>query len=65
MVTSVEFSGRFNSPVTEQHLVYAFIPRLPYAPGTFSEAQMRFIGGCYPEDFAFACRKVLSALMTE
>jgi hypothetical protein len=45
--------------------VYAFIPRLPYAPGTFSEAQMRFIGGCYPEDFAFACRKVLSALMTE
>ena len=60
MVTSVEFSGRFNSPVTEQHLVYAFIPRLPYAPGTFSEAQMRFIGGCYPEDFAFACRKVLS-----
>ena len=60
MVTSVEFSGRFNSPVTEQHLVYAFIPRLPYAPGTFSEAQMRFIGGCYPEDFVFACRKVLS-----
>ena len=57
MVTSVEFSGRFNSPVTKQHLVYSFIPRLPYAPGTFSEAQMRFISGCYPEDFAFACRK--------
>ena len=61
MVTSVEFSGRFNSPVTEQHLVYSFIPRLPYAPGTFSEAQMRFIAGCYPEDFSFACRKVLSS----
>ncbi|MDX9964845.1 hypothetical protein [Desulfobacter postgatei] len=61
MVTSVEFSGRFNSPVTEQHLVYSFIPRLPYAPGTFSEAQMRFIAGCFPEDFAFACRKVLSS----
>jgi len=60
MVTSVEFSGRFNSPVTEQHLVYSFIPRLPYAPGTFSEAQMRFIGGCFSEDFAFACRKVLA-----
>jgi hypothetical protein len=57
MVTSVEFSGRFNSPVTDQHLVYSFIPRLPYAPGTFSEAQIRFISGCYPEDFAFACRK--------
>ncbi|WP_035236037.1 hypothetical protein [Desulfobacter vibrioformis] len=61
MVTSVEFSGRFNSPVKEQHLVYSFIPRLPYAPGTFSEAQMRFIGGCFPEDFAFACRKALSS----
>lgn len=61
MVTSVEFSGRFNRPLSEQHLVYSFIPRLPYAPGTFSEAQMRFIGGCYPEDFAFACRKVLSS----
>ncbi|MCG8552422.1 MAG: hypothetical protein MI799_18625 [Desulfobacterales bacterium] len=61
MVTSVEFSGRFNSPVPGQHIVYSFIPRLPYAPGTFSEAQMRFIGGCYPEDFSFACRKVLDA----
>lgn len=61
MVTSAEFSGRFNSPVTGQHLVYSFIPRLPYAPGTFSEAQMRFISGCYPEDFSFACRKVLSS----
>ena len=60
MVTSVEFSGRFNSPVTDQHLIYSFIPRLPYAPGTFSEAQMRFISGCYPEDFAFACRNVLN-----
>ncbi|WP_321494070.1 hypothetical protein [uncultured Desulfobacter sp.] len=61
MVTSVEFSGRFNSLVTSQHLVYSFVPRLPYAPGTFSEAQMRFIAGCYPEDFAFACRNALSA----
>jgi len=59
MVTSVEFSGRFNSPVSDQHLIYSFIPRLPYAPGTFSEAQMRFISGCYPEDFSFACRKTL------
>lgn len=60
MITSVEFSGRFNSPALGQHLVYSFIPRLPYAPGTFSEAQMRFIGGCYPEDFALACRKSLT-----
>ncbi|WP_320044427.1 hypothetical protein [uncultured Desulfobacter sp.] len=61
LVTSVEFSGRFNSPVPGQHIVYSFIPRLPYAPGTFSEAQMRFIGGCYPEDFAFACRQALDS----
>lgn len=64
MVTSVEFSGRFNSREAAQHLVYAFIPRLPYAPGTFSEAQMRFIGGCFPEDFAVACRKAISSCHT-
>ena len=59
MVTGVEFSGRFNAPDTGQHLVYSFIPRLPYAPGTFSEAQLRWISGCYPEDFALACRGIL------
>jgi len=60
MVTSVEFSGRFGSRNKGQHLVYSFIPRLPYAPGTFSEAQLRWISGCYPEDFAQACRNVLT-----
>jgi len=60
MVTSVEFSGRFNTRETGQHLIYSFIPRLPYAPGTFSEAQLRWISGCYPEDFALACRKTLA-----
>jgi hypothetical protein len=57
MVTSVEFSGRLDGPAIGQHLVYSFIPRLPYAPGTFSEAQLRWISGCYPEDFAQACRR--------
>jgi hypothetical protein len=61
MVTSVEFSGRFNGPDHGQHLVYSFIPRLPYAPGTFSEAQLRWITGCYPEDFALACRNAMAA----
>ncbi len=59
MVTSVEFSGRFTTPDISQHLVYSFIPRLPYAPDTFSEAQLRWISGCYPEDFAQACRRAM------
>ncbi|MCG8633023.1 MAG: hypothetical protein MI863_04300 [Desulfobacterales bacterium] len=59
MVTGVEFSGRLDTPAMGQHLVYSFIPRLPYAPGTFSEAQLRWISGCYPEDFAQACRRAI------
>jgi len=61
-VTSIEFSKRFDSANTDQQLLYSFIPRLPYSPGTFSEAQLRWISGCYPEDFAVACRKVLKTL---
>ncbi len=60
MVTGIEFSKSFDSGCTDQHLLYSFIPRLPYAPGTFSEAQLRWISGCYPEDVAAACRKVLT-----
>ena len=59
MVTAIELGGRFDRPGTRQHLVYAFIPKLPYAPGTFSEAQLRWISGCYPEDFAHACRRAM------
>ena len=56
-VTSIEFSKRFDSTNGEQQLLYSFIPRLPYAPATFSEAQLRWISGIYPEDFAHACRQ--------
>jgi hypothetical protein len=60
LVTAVEWSGRFDRQSQAQdpgqHLVYSFVPKLPYAPGTFSEAQLRWISGCYPEDFAQACR---------
>lgn len=56
MVTAIEFSKRFDSKSCDQHLLYSFIPRLPYAPATFSEAQLRWINGCYPEDFAHICR---------
>jgi len=56
MVTAIEFSKSFDSKTCDQHLLYSFIPRLPYAPDTFSEAQLRWISGSYPEDFALACR---------
>ncbi len=60
MVTSIEYSKRFDKSQTPpQPLLYAFLPRLPESPGAFSEAQLRFINGHYPEDFAAACRKQL------
>ncbi|MFT5700648.1 MAG: hypothetical protein ACI8ZB_003529 [Desulforhopalus sp.] len=60
MVTSIEYSkriGQDSSPI--QPLLYAFLPRLPESPGAFSEAQLRFINGHYPEDFAAVCREQL------
>ena len=58
-VTTIEFSKRLDSWDTDQRLLYSFIPRLPYSPGTFSEAQLRWISGAYPEDVAQACRRVM------
>ncbi|GAB6058079.1 hypothetical protein JCM31598_11960 [Desulfonatronum parangueonense] len=60
MVTSIEYSRRLDSDDTDQRLLYAFLPKLPYAPGGFSEAQLRSIIGHYPEDFAHACRMALA-----
>ncbi len=59
LVTSIEFSKRIDTCKSDQHLLYSFIPRLPYAPDTFSEAQLRWISGCYPEDVARACRSII------
>ncbi len=60
MVTSIEYSKRLNETSgPSQPLLYAFLPRLPESPGAFSEAQLRFINGHYPEDFAATCRKQL------
>ena len=56
MVTSIEYAKRFDGGPTGQRLLYSFLPRLPEAPGAFSEAQLRWIVGHYPEDFAAACR---------
>ncbi len=62
LVTSIEFSKRFDNHASDQRILYSFIPRLPYAPDTFSEAQLRWISGCYPEDVAQACRRVLNQM---
>ncbi|MEN8135952.1 MAG: hypothetical protein ABFS18_10520 [Thermodesulfobacteriota bacterium] len=57
MVTTIEFSKRIDSPDRDQRLLYSFLPKLPESPGAFSEAQLRWINGHYPEDFAEACRQ--------
>jgi hypothetical protein len=60
MVTSIEYAKRLGKRSDlQQPLLYAFLPRLPESPGAFSEAQLRFINGHYPEDFAAACRNQL------
>lgn len=65
MITSIEYSKRFDDPDTDQRLLYSFLPRLPESPGAFSEAQLRWINGHYPEDFAAACRRRLHAFMAQ
>jgi hypothetical protein len=59
MVTTIEYSKRIGL-TNGQRLLYAFLPKLPFAMGGFSEAQGRFILGHYPEDFAVACRRQLA-----
>ena len=59
MVTSLEYSKRLGLD-NGQRLLYAFLPKLPWSMGAFSEAQQRFICGHFPEDFAAACRAVKS-----
>ncbi len=62
MVTTIEFPKPFDALDSDQHLLYAFLPRLPQSPGAFSEAQLRWINRHYPEDFAAACRRSLSSV---
>ncbi len=60
MVTSIEYSKRIaERSRLNQPLIYSLLPKLPYSPGAFSEAHLRFINGHYPEDFAALCRKQL------
>ncbi len=61
MVTSIEYSKRIGQQDHyQQPLLYALLPKLPESPGAFSEAQLRFINGHYPEDFAAVCRRQLA-----
>ncbi len=63
MVTSIEYSKRIGKKDRyQQPLLYAFLPKLPQSPGAFSEAQLRFINGHYPEDFAAVCRRQLPSI---
>jgi hypothetical protein len=62
MVTVIEYSKRFDATHGDQHLLYTLLPRLPESPGAFSEAQLRWINGHYPEDFAAACRRQLGLM---
>lgn len=60
MVTSIEYSKRIcQRQNNTQPLFYSLMPKLPFSPGAFSEAQLRFINGHYPEDFATVCRNQL------
>ncbi|NLX17965.1 MAG: hypothetical protein GXY53_01585 [Desulfobulbus sp.] len=61
MVSSIEYSKRIGLR-NGQRLLYAFLPKLPWSMGAFSEAQGRFILGHYPEDFALACRRQSGAV---
>ncbi|WP_417910411.1 hypothetical protein [Candidatus Electronema sp. PJ] len=56
MVTSLEYSKRIGIR-NGQRLLYAFLPKLPWSMGAFSEAQHRYISSHFPEDFAAACRR--------
>jgi hypothetical protein len=60
LITVIEYSKRFTVQDIDQRLLYCFLPKLPQSMGAFSEAQLRFINGHYPEDFAVACRTALN-----
>jgi len=56
LITVIEFSKRIGVSDIDQRLLYSFLPKIPYSMGAFSEAELRYINGHFPEDFAIACR---------
>ncbi len=65
LVTTIEYPKPFDSDETAQPLLYSLLPKLPQSPGAFSEAQLRFINGHYPEDFAAVCRQSLATWLRQ
>ncbi|MFA7383307.1 MAG: hypothetical protein WC001_07645 [Desulfurivibrionaceae bacterium] len=63
LVSSIEYSSRIAAKPTGQRLLYALLPKLPYSMGAFTEAQLRWINGHFPEDFAAACRLQLPMVL--
>ena len=61
LITVIEFSKRIGIKDIDQRLLYSFLPKIPYSLGAFSEAELRYISGHYPEDFAIACRSQLAS----
>lgn len=61
MIASIEYAKPIVGGNDDQRLLMVFLPRLPESPGAFSEAQLRWINGHYPEDFAWVCRQHLPA----
>ncbi len=61
MVTVLEYPKRIGLQ-NGQRLLVSLLPKLPWSMGAFSEAQLRFICGHYPEDFARACREQLQTV---
>ncbi|MFA7347981.1 MAG: hypothetical protein WCZ86_09500 [Desulfurivibrionaceae bacterium] len=63
LVSSIEYSSRITAQPAGQRLLYALLPKLPYSMGAFSEAQLRWVNGHFPEDFAAACRAQLPKVL--
>jgi len=64
MVTSIEYPKRIGGHgEIGQPLLYVLLPRLPESPGAFSEAQLRFVNGHYPEDFAAVLRRTRTKIV--
>jgi hypothetical protein len=63
MITAIEYAKRIGDRDDDQRLLYALLPKLPESPGAFSEAQLRWINGHFPEDFAAACRRRLPSVL--
>lgn len=58
LMCTIEYSARFTDQ-SNQRLIYSFLPKLPKSPGAFSESQLRWIMGHFPEDFATAMRRAI------